>query len=178
MLKHRFMREVVFQRITLKMIAENILQSCPSTDTDALAQGLYFYGDMECKMLCLKKPVTLIVSNHNPGAASFAEELSAAFDGITIRPASNQLPGRRGSRTWRKFSWLIDLDTSAKRLFLLYLNNRTFLDEAGEQLANQVRAMHEQDPHSIFLVHENDAALGGCDFSRCCCTRQRIALGA
>ena len=175
MLEHRFQRIVEFQRVTLKMIAEDVLRSCPSTDKDALAQGLSFLGDqLQCAKLCLKKPVILMVSEHNPGAASLAEELAATFDGITIKMATTTEQSERSGR--RIFSWLLDFAessslTSAKRaFFLLYLNERTFLEEAGERFANQVRAVHERDPRGILLVHENDAARGGCEFGRWRCT--------
>ena len=163
------------------MIAEDVLQHCPSTDKDALAQGLYFPGELECAKLRLKKPVTLVVSNHNPGAASLAEELAAAIDGITIKPATiTEQSEHSGSRRWRRFSWLLDPLMSAKQVFfLLYLNDRTFLDEDGELFANQVRAMHEQDPRQILMVHETDPALGGCEFERCHRTHgYRIIAGA
>ena len=165
MLAHRFQRLVEFQRVTLKMIAEDVLRSCPSTDKDALAQGLNFLGDqLQCAKLCLKKPVTLMVSAHNPGAESLAEELAATFDGITIKMATTTEQSERSGRRRSSSS------TSTKRaFFLLYLNERTFLEEAGELFANQVRAMHERYPRSILLVHESDAARGGCEFSRWCC---------
>ena len=148
------------------MIAEEVLSGCPSISKDGLSKGLFFPGELECAKLRLKNPVTLVVSKHNPGAADVAKVLAAAFDGITIRPTSVEKGQRRNA-----FSWQEDLDISMSEewFFLLYLNECTFLDDAGELLAKQVRAMREQDPRCILLVHENNAALGGCEFSRCPC---------
>ena len=177
--RRRWHRVAQYQKVSLKLIAEGVLSGCPSISKEDLSQGLFFPGELECAKLRLEKPVTLVVSKQNPGAAGLADELASAFTGITIRPASVEKQRRRSSS--RKFLWqkvssqmissLRDLATpmSEKWVFLLYLNERTFLDDAGELLAEQVRAMHEQDPRSILLVHECDAALGGCEFGRCHC---------
>ena len=174
--RRRWHRVAQYQKVSLKLIAEGVLSGCPSISKEDLSQGLFFPGELECAKLRLEKPVTLVVSKHNPGAAGLADELASAFTGITIRPASVEKQRRRSLS--RKFSWQGDLASpmSEKWLFLLYLNERTFIDDAGELLAEQVRAVHEQDTRSILLVHENDAALGGCEFSRCYCTQFKAWL--
>ena len=47
---------------------------------------------------------------------------------------------------------------------LLYLNRDTFVGEAGDRLAQEVRVML---CHSfpVVMVHETDPALGGCEFT-------------
>ena len=47
--------------------------------------------------------------------------------------------------------------------FLLYLNHDTFVGEAGEQLALEVRAAMAANV-TIFMPHECDPARGGCQF--------------
>ena len=144
-----------YQRVTLKLIAMEVLSACPSISTDVLTEGLYFPGEINCAMLCLEKPVVLMVSDHNPGAADLANELEAAFDGITISPVS-AVPSRG-----RGFTRSLE-----ENFFLLYLNKHTFLNEAGEYLAAQVREVHRRTPKRILLVHENDIALDPCEFGR------------
>ena len=51
--------------------------------------------------------------------------------------------------------------------FLLYLNDRTWLGDAGVKLAEELRAVRgeERAATSVVMVHENDDARGGCEFS-------------
>ena len=46
---------------------------------------------------------------------------------------------------------------------LLYLNEQTYLGEAGGRLAEQLHVARAGDV-KVVMVHENDAARGGCDF--------------
>ena len=50
--------------------------------------------------------------------------------------------------------------------YLLYLNQRTFMHEAGDALAEEVRSVMDMGI-PILMMHENDTAEGrhGCDFS-------------
>ena len=50
--------------------------------------------------------------------------------------------------------------------FLLYLNFDTFVGDAGQQLAAEVRQAMKAKL-SILMPHENDPAKGGCQFERC-----------
>ena len=51
---------------------------------------------------------------------------------------------------------------------MLYLNVDTF-DEAGKQLAQKLREARSANM-PVVMAHENDAARGGCEFSKCCRT--------
>jgi len=51
-----------------------------------------------------------------------------------------------------------------KRIFLLYLNQETWLGAAGSELADQVRAARTEGIR-VVLVHECDPTLGGCEFA-------------
>ena len=50
-----------------------------------------------------------------------------------------------------------------RRIFLLYLNDKTWLGEEGNTLAEQVRAARAAGI-KVILAHEIDPALGGCEF--------------
>ena len=52
----------------------------------------------------------------------------------------------------------------ARRLFLLYLNDETWLGQDGSQLADQVQ-LAQKKGLKIVLAHEVDPARGGCEFS-------------
>ena len=88
------------------------------------------------------KRVTVRVSLANPGAEDLANELANSFAGLTVSTA--------------------EAADDATHM-LLYLNEDTFVSD--ERLAEQVKQAR-QDRLKIVTAHENDPALGGCQFSR------------
>ena len=54
-------------------------------------------------------------------------------------------------------------DVGSATHFLLYLNDQTYLDEPGEKLAAELKLFSGKTKR--VMVHENDGARGGCDFS-------------
>ena len=59
-------------------------------------------------------------------------------------------------------------DTTGKRatVFLLYLNDETFLSTAGETLAEELRTVRaEGSSVQVIMVHENEWEKGGCEFN-------------
>ena len=48
---------------------------------------------------------------------------------------------------------------------LLYLNNKTFYNEARHSLSREIR-LARHNGIDIILVHENDEENGGCNFAR------------
>ena len=99
-------------------------------------------GEPESQPLAFSKPCTLWASPANAGALDLANELAAAFTGLTISTA--------------------DARPATATHMLLYLNEDSFSDE---RLAEQVKQAR-QDRLKIVMAHENDPALGGCQFSR------------
>jgi hypothetical protein len=93
------------------------------------------------------------VSVHNPGAHALAAELEQAYPGIRTTPAS--APGRAGGNS----------DGDEPTHLLLYLNFGTYLDDAGKQLAEELRKARAAGM-PVVMAHENDPALGGCEFAR------------
>ena len=77
----------------------------------------------------------------NAGARELAEELVAAFPGLTVSTAEEA-----GDATH----------------MLLYLNEDSFSDERLAEQVTQAR----QDRLPIVMAHENDLDLGGCEFSK------------
>jgi len=79
-----------YQRLALKLIAEHVLGACPVSnyadplEVECRSQGLYFKGEVACADLAFARPVTLLVSDHNPGAAELAAELRAALLQATL----------------------------------------------------------------------------------------------
>jgi len=86
--------------------------------------------------------------------------------GAGLSPRSPRLPRSPRSRAAPPSpgsSQLSCLDRR-KRVFLLYLNQETWLGAAGSELADQVRAARAAGI-SVVLVHECDPTLGGCEFA-------------
>ena len=83
----------------------------------------------------------LWASPFDEGAEELANELATNFSGLTVSTAEEA-----GDATH----------------MLLYLNADTWSDE---RLAEQVKQAR-QDRLKIVMAHENDPALGGCQFSR------------
>ena len=131
-----------------------------------MAGGLFYRGEFSRPKLPRNKPVTLVVSANNPGADRVAGELKDRYHGITIKSAYQK--GKGGFMSRKSFMRPSGPAAAASetQLLVLYLNKRTFLDEAGEQLAVEVREVQQLNPRAILLLHENDHALGGCEFGR------------
>ena len=138
-----------FQLISLKLIASELLSSCPGYKEEyedqgkALIQDIYVPGEITDTPLVFKHPVRMYASPHNPGAPKVAEVLQKAMVGLELSTA----PPPTATH------------------FLLYLAHETFVGEAGERLADEVRQMMRMD-RPIVLLHENDMERGGCDFGQ------------
>ena len=64
---------------------------------------------------------------------------------------------------------LLRLERAERLYFLLYLNNETFLGEAGKALASQCRLMIKHDKSAIVLIHEQDGASRDASFHLLLC---------
>ena len=85
----------------------------------------------------------LYASPNNPGAKATADDLRNGMHGA-IELAS---------------------DASSATHFMLYLNDQTYLEDAGEKLADELRAARrEKSTVKVVMVHENDEDRGGCAF--------------
>jgi len=126
---------------------------------------LFVPGDASTQTLVFSKPVVLWPSPANPGAAELACELAGAFPGLTVSTIADV-----GSSISAHPSMARGLARRTRRAgdvthMLLYLNQKTWLEEDGERLAEQVKQARE-DKLKIVMAHENDPDLGGCAFDR------------
>ena len=125
--------------------------SAVGAPAQALPEELYYVpGELSRMKLELKHAVKLYASKANPGAKEAAEEIVAQLGtphlslGTPHLSLSTQLEG-------------------ATHL-VLFLNDQTFLGSQGAEYASDVRRALENGI-SILLLHENDPAKGGCEFS-------------
>ena len=122
---------------------------CSPNFLDRTSLPLCVSGELESQSLAFSKPCTLWASPANAGSLALADEIAAAFApdretaGLTICTTD-------------------DRPASATHM-LLYLNEDSFVSD--ERLAEQVKQARE-DKLKIVMAHENDPALGGCQFSR------------
>ena len=145
-----------FQLVGLKLLAEEMLLGCPNIYKMLLASGrlasspqhplyndIFVPGELTNQKLGFVRSVSLYASPSNPGASKAAEVIVSAIEGLSL----SAKPPPEATH------------------FLLYLSHETWVGEAGERLAEEVRLMMS---HSlpIVMLHENDMANGGCEFSR------------
>jgi len=167
------------QVVSLKLIAQEMLRSTPAywgKTIELSVPGSLLQQDLEFKV-----PVVLYASPNNPGAEAVAGELADRFANLrvcTVRHA------RRRSSPWMALSRQPTFrgNALASRLksadsprtpqtgppqathFLLYLNKKTFMGEAGKRLAEEVKAAMAEGLQ-IKMAHENDEDRSGCAFS-------------
>ena len=139
-----------------RLLAEQLLLSCPTSSAvmrSARTLGrirLYVPGELPLLSLSLPARPTLYASPHNPGALAVAKDLARGMAGDVDVTSDAAAIAPRGSKR------------AAATHFLLYLNNRTYLGEECEALAEQLRAVRaEGSTVKLVMVHENDDARGG-----------------
>ena len=146
----RHPRSQEFQAVSLKLLAEQMILGCPGNGAIERIE-LYVPGELPRQKLALKPGLLVYASPHNPGALAVAKDLQRAMGG-SFAVTSDPEVGLSGKATH----------------FLLYLNTQTYLGESGERLANELRickgVSREAPGVKVAMVHENDAARGGCDF--------------
>ena len=129
-------------------------------------------------------PPVLFASRHNPGASVVAALLRAGMPAIRIEEETPQ-PIKRALKALA--ASVVELgavsvqsahnapagpavgdrrsDGTPVTHFLLYLAQETWVGDAGDELAREVRAAREAGM-PIVMVHENDMEHGGCEFAR------------
>uniref|UniRef100_A0A7S0J4D0 TIR domain-containing protein n=1 Tax=Calcidiscus leptoporus TaxID=127549 RepID=A0A7S0J4D0_9EUKA len=160
----RWHRVVDFQRYSLKLIGEALLRGCPMyLGKDSLE--LYFPGEIRCEELRFKAAKTLQTSVSNPGAAAAGLELCNRFTNLQLETISTVRNSRPETGLVAQYQLSITFGQSSRpAVFLLYLNRETFVGGAGAELAEEVRAARASNKR-ILLLHENDPARQGCEFS-------------
>ena len=138
---HRFKD---FQIVSIKLMAEQLLRGCPQ-EKRLEDVRLFVPGELPRQKLMLRKRPVVFASPNNPRALTVAKEIASAMGGridVTSEHASED----------REITH-----------FLLLLNNRTFIDTAGKELAKELRSARAAGV-KVVLVHENDLERGGCEF--------------
>jgi len=189
-------RVAVFQLLTLKMIAVRVLHCMPLYASNEQSPKVYIPGEIESETLEFLLPVNMYVSDFNPGAEGMATELVRRYEDRKVkliqkpptylqpnhalrkRRSSEILSRAPGSKRFltalgspvRPFASHKDPDASHKdpdglTHMLLYLNSETFVGVKGQRLLHEVQKARASGIE-ILLVHENDAACGGCPFER------------
>ena len=150
-----------FQVVSLKLLASELLLACPGYDTQyrasyyedrggdrkqekTLYSDIHVPGEITEATLKLLTDVRIYTSPDNPGAREVAEILQKQIKGLQLSAGPPPAVGTH---------------------FLLYLAHETFVGEAGERLAEEVRRMMRTN-QPIVMLHENDMANGGCEFAR------------
>ena len=153
-----------FQVVSLKLLASELLLACPGYNTQYRASDYEERGG-NCKQEKTRPPdvfrdihvpgeiteatlelmdVRIYTSPDNPGAREVTEILQKQIKGLQLSAGPPPAVGTH---------------------FLLYLAHETFVGEAGERLAEEVRRMMRAN-QPIVMLHENDMANGGCEFAR------------
>ena len=155
-----WVRVNAFQLESLKAVALRMLlhspyyASCPAE----LAAGVMV--PRQPGPCAFSGPVTILVCRDNQGAVGIARELknaagegrgsTATAEAVVIRDAEEALEGVNVA------------PLSGHVVFLLYLNDQTFLD-AGGAVARLVQAAMDRRI-AIAMVHEQELSCGGCAF--------------
>ena len=148
--------------MSLKLLASELILACPGYNTQyrasyyedrggdrkqekTLFSDIYVPGEITEATLKLTD-VRIYTSPDNPGAREVAEILlyQKQIKGLQLSAGPPPAVGTH---------------------FLLYLAHETFVGEAGERLAEEVRRMMRAN-QPIVMLHENDMANGGCEFAR------------
>ena len=132
--------------MSLQLLAEQLLLSCPSY-APAKNLPLYVPGEVSLQRIKFSSPVVLYASKNNPGAAAAAAMLVEGVDALSVTEAPPALGGVAATH------------------FLLYLAHETYVGEAGDALAEELREARANHL-PLVMLHENDMDNGGCEFAR------------
>ena len=137
------------QANTLVAVAQHLLSTMPAYAGESGLLPLQYGGQILPESLYFSSRTPVYASPNNPGALAFAGEISAVYPQVVAVAA----PDEGGSRE--------------EVAFLLYLNDATFVGDAGRLLAEEVLAALGAK-QKILMAHECDASTGrgGCEFGQ------------
>ena len=138
---HRFKD---FQIVSIKLMAEQLLRGLPQ-EKRLDDVRLFVPGELSRQKLILRKRPVVFASPNNPRALTVAKDIASAMGGRIDVTSDHASEVREITH------------------FLLLLNDRTFLDIAGKELAKDLRSARAAGV-KVLLVHENDPERGGCEF--------------
>jgi hypothetical protein len=154
-----------------------------ATPTALLGSELYVPGEVTHQHLDILRQTTMFVSDHNPGARMLAVEMAKRYSQLKLAPVPDNLAAPKtggGHRAEQPHAPQLRLrfgQRIKREFYLLYLNESTFLGEAGAKLADEVRAARAVHT-KVILAHECDPQHGGCEFSEFFKTCPEDLIGA
>ena len=158
-----------FQMVSLLLLSEQLLRSCPRPDQQARIQ-LYVPGELPRQKLAFRQRTIVYASPHNPGAWAVAQALKASMHGqfqITDDPTAVQSKGLgRSLHPFLKSRAPVDPGATPDAThLLLFLNKDSFIGEAGILLAAELRAVRKAGGVEVVMVHEQDPEHGAVEFA-------------
>jgi len=129
---------------------------------------VYVPGELTSWKWVFHKQVTLYASANNPGAEKAALALRDGLidvDSAKSAPAKDLVMNGLAIDTTGAVLRAGALGGRGIGTFFLYLNGDTWIGEAGERLAGEVRIARRANV-PIVLVHENDPDAGACEFGK------------
>ena len=155
-----------FQQVSIKLLAEQIVLAQPAATSKLLKEGgLYVVGELPRRRLAFRGSVLVYASPNNPGALRAAEQLC-----VGMGRAARATGSEGATPQPRRATQMLPQPGQATHM-LLYLNEHTFVGDAGARLADELRAVRAMEREAmvetrVVMVHENDAQRGGCEFGR------------
>ena len=152
----------MFQQVTLKLLAEQLLRACPHADSFRLEEGLFvpdepthycwaFRGMWKASR---KQLAVCFSAANNPGAEAVLREVQDA-------------PQVRGtSKPFQLVPLPAPMGLCSSSVLAIHIGRNTFTGDMGNRLAEEV-SVAQAAGLRILLLHENDPAAGGCELSLC-----------
>lgn len=145
--------------VSIRLLAEQMLLGCPAY-ASYTSLPLYIPGEISRYKLTFTSPVAVFTSENNPGALAAAQMLQKSYPELQI----TSVPPAEVRAALGLSVSISSEEQLEVTVLLLYLNDQTYLGDAGERLGTELLAA-QRAGCSILMLHENDLHKGGCDFS-------------
>ena len=164
--------------MSLRMVAQLVIHEMPSYSKQKQPPKLFLPNDILLKTFYFKAWTAVYVSSNNPGAMEMADELHEKY-GTPMLTISRQMPPEfaaydinniqseddEGRSSHYSTSTSPSTVCSTCTHMLLYLCKETFVGDAGQRLAHEIREANRLSLH-IVMVHECDPDKNGCPFAQ------------
>ena len=147
-----------YQIVSIRLLAEQMLLGCPAYASYA-SLPLYIPGEVSRQKLTFTSPVVVFTSEKNPGALATAQMLQESYPELQL----TSVPPAAVRAALGLSSSISSAEQLDATVMLLYLNDQTYLGDAGERLGTELLAV-QKTGCSILMMHENDPCKGGCEF--------------
>ena len=179
-----------YQLMSLRMAAELVVHEMPSYSNLKQPPKLFLRGNILLKSFEFKVKPAVYVSANNPGAMEMADELHgkygaagltisrqmppefSAYDISNMQPEEDEAFAESSRHLSRHLSRQLTSHLSSHLVYratcthmLLYLCKETFVGDAGQRLAHEIREAIRLDL-CVVMVHECDPDKNGCPFAQ------------